>query len=164
MPPTDERFVPLRREHRVGHQNGCTARKGNEPVAPAGNLIVFRAGAQLVVRYIDESPPSIVTAREPIRQRAPRMPDGHGRHVIPSAMPLFLRQLLKVDPRLQLLEAHREHHGRHLVPYYPLDARLERLRAPAREMIPLAKQRRDERNTMNVMPMPVLQNNVIDYR
>ena len=92
------------------------------------------------------------------------MPDPDGGHLITIALAPLLRQFLEVDPGLELLERDGKDDRRHLVPHHPVDARLERLRAPDREAIPLLEERREEGNALDVVPVGVGQEDVAGDR
>src|SRR5438552_3668837 len=88
------------------------------------------------------------------------MLDGEGLDLLAIAVVPLLGDLAKVDSRAQAIERHREDDGRHLVPDDPVNARLERLRAPNGEVIALLKYRREEGNSLNVIPMRVGEENI----
>jgi len=104
-----------------------------------------------------------VRVGESIPQRTTRMLHRERGHLVPVSSPLLFGQLTEIDARAELLERDRKHDRRHLIPDDAIDARLQRLRAPDGEMIPSLKYRREKRNSLDVIPMGMGEEDVGRY-
>ena len=163
--PPDERVVLLGRVHRVVHQHARAAHELHELLAPVRRgRRTGPAGSARCPRHRRAPAPRRFRAREAVPQRAAGVPDGDGRDLVPVPVRRSSASSWKSIRACELLERDREHHGRHLVADDPVDARLERLRAPDREAVPLLEQRREERNALDVVPVGVRQEDVAGDR
>jgi hypothetical protein len=76
------------------------------------------------------------------------------RHLVPVSE-VSTVDFTEVDRCIQLLERHREHDRQHLIADHAIDAGLQRLGSPNREMVPRLEDRREEGNPLDVIPMGV---------
>src|SRR5262245_9768274 len=69
-------------------------------------------------------------------------------------------QLTELHPRAQVIEGYREHDRTHLLPKHQLEAREQRRRAEQPEVIPRLECRREEGESLNVVPVRVAEEHV----
>src|SRR5687768_15950049 len=145
---------------RVVNQHARALHECHEVLMPAWRTLVLRGRAELVVRDIDERLAPAVSFGEPIPERAPRVPDAKGLDVESGSLAAFLRHLPEVDRGVQLLARDGKHDRGHLVADDTIDARLQRLLPPDREVVSALEDGAEEGETLDVVPVRVCQEDV----
>src|SRR5688572_2619194 len=151
--------------HRIVHEHAGVAHEAHEILTPMGWRIVLLRCAQLVIRDVDERRPTPVSVGEAISHRAAGVANLRGAHRVAATLQGVVQYRTKVDAGGYFLKRHGEDDGRHLITDDTLDTGLGGLGPPNGEVVAQLEDGGEERQTLNVVPMTVREENVaLDWR